>query len=483
MMILTDHGAIITYDDYDENNRPRIVSYPNGMTINLDWDGAGRVRRIQAVTPASGPLVDLRYQYVPGSNLLHCFTDTDGTIAVYSYDVLNQLTAEDRHTGLPSDVCTDQQLIVGSNAGHRAWTYDANNNRASQILGLQPRQTTTLYQYDDADELASTSTPGFPGFGTTITDLFPPGFGTTTINSYAYDRDGNLTDRSDGLRFDYDAANHTTGITPPLIAGGAANKLVMQYSGLDQTQRTSLKVGGAPATLFTYDGTGIGPSILQPGAAGAAPSFITRTPGDKLVSLRRGGNTYFYITDRLGSVVALTTGSSAKFGPTSVANRYRYSPWGEILPQSVETVPQPFRFAGAEYDASTGLYKMGARYYDPAIGRFTQIDRLGGGGRQYAVQTQAQCRAIACERKLDDFAGQCLSFAIEQRFDCERGAVACTLGLTRWAAALALDEWAPPLISRCIYSHLSQSSIGKGRLKQPGGLRNSPNGSGTQDNP
>ena len=103
-----------------------------------------------------------------------------------------------------------------------------------------------------------------------------------------------------------------------------------------------------------------------------------------MVSLRRGGNTYFYITDIRESVVALTTGFSARLGPTSVVNRYRYSPWGEIVAQSVETVPQPFKFAGAEYDAATGLYKMGARYYDPADGRFTQTDPLGGGYR-YAL--------------------------------------------------------------------------------------------------
>ncbi|THA22568.1 RHS repeat-associated core domain-containing protein, partial [Streptomyces sp. A1277] len=34
------------------------------------------------------------------------------------------------------------------------------------------------------------------------------------------------------------------------------------------------------------------------------------------------------------------------------------------------------RFAGA-YNDPTGLYKMGARYYDPALGRFTQPDPSG----------------------------------------------------------------------------------------------------------
>jgi RHS repeat-associated protein len=79
-----------------------------------------------------------------------------------------------------------------------------------------------------------------------------------------------------------------------------------------------------------------------------------------------------------------STAPNKSGGVPSIVNRYWYSAWGEILPQSVEGVPQPFKFAGAEYDASTGLYKMGARYYDPAIGQFTQLDALGGGYR-YAL--------------------------------------------------------------------------------------------------
>jgi len=31
------------------------------------------------------------------------------------------------------------------------------------------------------------------------------------------------------------------------------------------------------------------------------------------------------------------------------------------------------------WDSQTGLYKMGERYYDPSVGRFTQLDPLGGG--------------------------------------------------------------------------------------------------------
>src|ERR1700724_2510838 len=38
--------------------------------------------------------------------------------------------------------------------------------------------------------------------------------------------------------------------------------------------------------------------------------------------------------------------------------------------------PNHFKYAGQELDAESGLYHMGARYYSPALGRFTSPDPL-----------------------------------------------------------------------------------------------------------
>lgn len=40
------------------------------------------------------------------------------------------------------------------------------------------------------------------------------------------------------------------------------------------------------------------------------------------------------------------------------------------------SVANPIRFQGQHLDSQTGLYKMGLRYYDPTIGRWTQKDPL-----------------------------------------------------------------------------------------------------------
>ncbi len=57
-------------------------------------------------------------------------------------------------------------------------------------------------------------------------------------------------------------------------------------------------------------------------------------------------------------------------------NTYLYTPDGRTRTGTVETLPQPFRFAGGHLDP-TGLYHLGARYYDPQTVRFTQPDPSG----------------------------------------------------------------------------------------------------------
>ena len=54
---------------------------------------------------------------------------------------------------------------------------------------------------------------------------------------------------------------------------------------------------------------------------------------------------------------------------------YSYDAYGQMTSMSSNTTANPWRFASA-YQDGTGLYKMGARYYDPLIGRFTQQDPI-----------------------------------------------------------------------------------------------------------
>ncbi|MDP9372011.1 MAG: RHS repeat-associated core domain-containing protein [Chloroflexota bacterium] len=89
-----------------------------------------------------------------------------------------------------------------------------------------------------------------------------------------------------------------------------------------------------------------------------------------MLASRTPPGTFYYLFDGLGSVVALTDSAGA------VANRYAYDPYGTVTSSS-GGVANPWRFGGAYgayTDGATGLVKIGQRYYDPAVGRWTQPD-------------------------------------------------------------------------------------------------------------
>lgn len=74
--------------------------------------------------------------------------------------------------------------------------------------------------------------------------------------------------------------------------------------------------------------------------------------------------------DHLGSSVLVTKATGS--GEASVLSRSVYAPYGGSVGGS-----EPERgFNGRRRDAATGLYDYGARWYDPAMGRFLQPDSL-----------------------------------------------------------------------------------------------------------
>ncbi len=104
-------------------------------------------------------------------------------------------------------------------------------------------------------------------------------------------------------------------------------------------------------------------------------------PGDRRVATERilngdttGGvpaGTYFYHRNHVNSSSVITDSLGGE------ATRYVYLPFGEISKQNscgVDTVTA--KFTGKEYDEETNLYYYGARYYDPAIGRFLSPDTV-----------------------------------------------------------------------------------------------------------
>jgi RHS repeat-associated protein len=86
--------------------------------------------------------------------------------------------------------------------------------------------------------------------------------------------------------------------------------------------------------------------------------------------LARGG-TEFYLSDAIGSTVALTDQDGA------VATTYAYEPFGATADS---TSSNPFQFTAREKEPVGGLYYYRARYYHPRLQRFIADDPAAFGG-------------------------------------------------------------------------------------------------------
>lgn len=326
---------------YDTNNLRTKTSYPSGETISYGYDNSHRATSITARRPSGTAFFTRTLNYLntgADTTLLQSVTDNSVTTS-YGYDAWNRLTS----------------AVVGSAASY-TYNYDADGNRyysASTSVGA------IYYGYDYDDELCWSGP--FPGGY-----LSGCGGGPAGDTSYTYDSDRNQL--TGGLSYTYNQKNQTTQIT------NASTPTTFSYADTGQGQRTSSTTGGA--TTNTVNGL-LGLASQTVGAG--TPIYFTRTPDGQLISLRQGagsGSTNsYYLTDQQGSVLRLTNAA----GTTDVA-AYSYDPYGQTLTGTgtLATV-NPYRYAGGYYDSTTGLYKLGERYYNPALGRFTQPDPDGSG--------------------------------------------------------------------------------------------------------
>jgi RHS repeat-associated protein len=193
---------------------------------------------------------------------------------------------------------------------------------------------TTTFTYDAADRL-------------TLVD--PPGAGST---SYTFDDNGNLTDRGSD-DFVWDAEDRLTSATVSSVTTTFA------YNG--DGLRDSLTVN-SNTTMFTWDVNRSIPQVLD-------DEDIRYVYGIGRIAQVDGADTYYYLTDGLGSTMALTDDDG------EVVNDYDYDVFGGLRDSSG---PQDndFAFAGEQTDGSTGLQYLRARYYDTTVGRFISRDRL-----------------------------------------------------------------------------------------------------------
>jgi len=175
-----------------------------------------------------------------------------------------------------------------------------------------------------------------------------------------------------------------------------SNGTAIDYTLDAMNRRVGRSVNGTITQRYAYSGA-IGPAAEIDASGNVVTRFVYGTRPNVPDYMVRGGVTYRFVTDRLGTVrmvVDVASGTSAQ--------ELDYDEFGRVI-RDTHPGLQPFGYAGGIYDEMTGLVHFGVREYDAETGRWGSRDPIGFGGGG----TNLYAYAINDPIDLSDANGRC----------------------------------------------------------------------------
>ncbi|MDX3661349.1 polymorphic toxin-type HINT domain-containing protein [Streptomyces sp. ID05-26A] len=345
---------------FDAGDRIKSTVDSRAGTSSAEYDGLDRIK--QEVT-AHGTV-----NYAYSATVRDRTTTVAGRPAVrHVYDAEGALQEIQQGGTAVSTVSRDRAgrpERVGAPGGGISQTYAYDDT--GDIKSITYRSGTNVigdlvYGYDAAGQPVRAS-------GSYSREMLPEPFGPATYDkadriktvggaSIVYDQDGNLT--SDGeATYTWNARGQLATVAKPGVSAAFDYAADGRRLGRTVNQAT---------TNYLYDGQ----NPLQEKVAGAVTANMTASGVDGYHLREAGGATRRYLTDAVGSTIALLDSAGA-------GASYTYEPFGRTYSSGADA-GNPYRFTGRE-DDNTGLHYFRARYYSPALQRFLSEDPTGFAG-------------------------------------------------------------------------------------------------------
>ncbi|MEU7455362.1 RHS repeat-associated core domain-containing protein [Streptosporangium roseum] len=330
---------------YGENGQLIQQAYPNWLIAEYRYDNAGNN---VALTYAKDQTRWLEFTNTPGTGEAVAQTTSPASRQDYTYDTAGRLT---KVADTYNQRCTT-----------RAYAFTPNTNRSrldvyspggSGECTTSSTPVTTSYTYDGADRLTS------PG--------------------YTYDAFGRTTTVPTA---------HTSG-SADLTIGFHANDMVasMQQAGVNRTFtldprgriRSTTQTGGTrPGTMVNHYAGGSDAPIWIAEADGSWSRNIKSITGGLGAIQRSTGQVALQLANLHGDIVATADASTLTTGIDSYFEQTEYG-----TPRA-ENADDPARYGWLgsherSVDSLGGIVLMGARLYNPTIGRFLQVDPVTHG--------------------------------------------------------------------------------------------------------
>ena len=296
---------------YNEIGQKTYIRYGNGVVTEYEYYPFNyRLKRIHTYDDQGTNLQDLEYEYDGVGNITKITNSLQPNTQEFIYDDLGRLVQ-----------------AIGDTYGTKTYDPTPDGNLEQKGSELQ------YYGENLEPEHALTSTSG----------------GKT----FSYDANGNMKTMLEGgvsIVYDYDVQNRLEKVTQN-------GSTVADYVYDDVGERVSKTVNNLETRYFY--------PFYEESSQEQAHYVVM--DGVRVARLTGQGQVEFIHSDHLGSH-HLTTNELANVQQTQT-----YLPFGEFegTPPAMAEGP---KYTGQHYDAETGLYYYGARYYNPNIGRFLTAD-------------------------------------------------------------------------------------------------------------
>ncbi|MFI7026035.1 polymorphic toxin-type HINT domain-containing protein [Micromonospora sp. NPDC049900] len=359
-------GHYVASQTYTVYGEPNVTTRKTTNSLYVEdaryYDEATRRIKRVSVKPesATGTVSDRRYDYLPAGNVTS-IADAPGAGSAdtqcFNEDPLGRLI----NAWTPKDGVNCKAVPSLANLGGPApywfdWTIDAVGNRTKEVARNLTSEITRDYTLPTGGTNATR-----PHAVTAVTTKITGA--ADVVTRYAYDNAGNTVCRP----------TSTGANTCP--AGGGSQTLAWDAEG----RLSSVSVAGNTVATNIHDADGArwirrdatGTTLYLPGqelrrdsGGGLTGTRYYSFSGQVCAMRTAGGLTWLYV-DHQGTQHAVVAAS------TQQATIRRQLPYGALRTSPVW--PNQKGFVGGDIDP-TGLISIGARHYDPSLGRFVSVD-------------------------------------------------------------------------------------------------------------
>ncbi len=378
--------------------------YPGGRVVRTAFDALERPKRFNDVSAADTESLIAEYSFV-GPSRVQRRDNGNGTRAEFTYDGISGVPNASGDFGVKQVVRSSHMRTAnGSILDDRAYAWDAADNKTrQQDVRAGGSQVTENFRYDSVNRLTESirgppATPGetnaytLDGVGNrtrvqggtnagiyTLSAAAPAHrpvnqYTETPFDTRTYDKNGNLTSIHTGQfsrAFEYDfqdrlvtISDDATGTTATYAYDALGRRIQKTVTG--QNAGTTRYLHHASREIEERDESD---TVLA--------TYVYGLDVDEVLTMRRGGQDYYYHDDDLHNVTALS-------GAAGVVERYAYGDYGTTsitapdgAARTGSAIGNPWQFNGRRFDAESGLLFFRSRYYEPRAGRFISRDSAG----------------------------------------------------------------------------------------------------------